>query len=268
MISEKAREILRIALKEGGEVLRQVAGNKVQARLKENLSSVVTDADLASEQRILEILTGTGFPCNIISEEAGFLDHGSEYTWVVDPLDGTSNFAAGLPWYGVIIALFRTEEPILAGMYLPHEDQLYWAESGKGALRNDHPVRTSRSRHLEQQLISYSFDYTGDPDKIRNELRLMEQLSARVRNVRSTNSLYDFCYVADGRLGAALNQTTRIWDIAAAALILKEAGGVVTDTRGKPIRFDLSGNTFQRNYTIVAAGAGLHHALMKILLPT
>jgi len=268
MISEKTREILRIAFEKGGEVLRRYAGEAVQARVKENLSSVVTEADLASEQRILEILSTTEFPCNIISEEAGFMDHGSEYTWVVDPLDGTSNFAAGLPWYGVIIALLKREEPVLAGMYLPNEEQFYLAESGKGAHRNGHPIRTSRSGQLSEQLISYSFDFTGDANKIKRELQLVESLSSRVRNIRSTNSLYDFCYVADGRLGAAMNQTTRIWDIAAAALILKEAGGVVTDMEGNGIRFDLSPASFGRNYTILAAGARLHFPLMEIVNAT
>jgi myo-inositol-1(or 4)-monophosphatase len=224
---------------------------------------VVTDADYAAEGRILEILSDTPEPYNIISEEAGHLDHGSAFTWVVDPLDGTSNFAARLPWYGVIITLFRDQAPVLGGMYLPAEDQLYMAESGKGAWRNGHPIRVRTSENLAEQLISYSFDFSSEEGKTLREMQLMARLSAQVRNIRSTNSLYDFCYVADGRLGAALNRTTRIWDIAAAGLMVKEAGGVVTDMEGNEIEFDLTPGSFQRNYTILAAGKGVHDTLMK-----
>lgn len=263
MNREKAREILKKALESGGQVLKEYAGSVLEARVKENISSVVTDADLAAEQRILEILTDTPSPGNIISEEAGFLDHGSEYTWVVDPLDGTSNFAAGLPWYGVIIALFGGEELMLSGMILPHEDQLYMAEAGKGARRSGHPIRTSRCVDLAGQLMAYSFDYSNNQGQTEGEMQLVAALSSRVRNIRSTNSLVDFCYVADGRLGAAVNQTTRIWDIAAATLLIKEAGGIVTDIEGQAITFDLTRSAPGRIYAIVAAGAGLHRTLMK-----
>lgn len=262
---EKARETLKNALENGGEVLKGYAGRVMKARIKETLSSVVTDADLAAEQRILEILTDGRSPGNIISEEAGFLDHGSEYTWVVDPLDGTSNFAAGLPWYGVIIALFREAELMLSGMLLPNEDQLYMAEGGRGARRNGHSIQASGSGKLAGQLIAYSFDHSDEQGKTEREMRTLAALSPQVRNIRSTNSLVDFCYVADGRLGAAVNQTTRIWDIAAATLLVKEAGGVVTDIHGNAIAFDLTRAAFEKNYTIVAAGAGLHPALMKTI---
>ena len=82
-----------------------------------------------------------GFPGhNIISEEAGYIDNNSEYTWVIDPLDGTSNFASGIPWFGVLITLFKKNEPIMAGAYLPVQDILYFAEAGKGAFRNGQPL--------------------------------------------------------------------------------------------------------------------------------
>ncbi|MCK5135833.1 MAG: hypothetical protein KAR19_08625 [Bacteroidales bacterium] len=98
-----------------------------------SISSVVTEADIASEKAIIKILDGIPDPYNIITEESGFMDRDSAHTWVVDPLDGTSNFAAGLLWFGIIIALFHESEPVQAAMYLPVENQLYFAESGKGA---------------------------------------------------------------------------------------------------------------------------------------
>ena len=267
MDHEKTREILEKALRRGGEVLLKYFGNTFRTEVKESISSVVTEADLASEKAIMEVLNSTGDPVNIISEEAGYLDRDSEMTWVVDPLDGTSNFAAGLPWFGVIIAFFEKNLPVLGGMYLPLEDNLYLTSAGKGSTLNGKPVRTSKSRDPKSVLVSYSFDFSPIPGKTRSETELMEKLSKKVRNLRSTNSLVDFCYTADGRLGAAINQTTKVWDIAVPWLLIREAGGVVTDIAGKEIRFDLSPEACNRNHTILAAGKWIHSLLLQIIQP-
>ena len=243
-------------------------GHTPEARIKENISSVVTEADLASEKAILEILDSGAGRFNIITEESGYQDRGSVYTWVVDPLDGTSNFAAGLPWFGVIIALFKEDIPILGGMYLPVDDALYMAETGAGATRNGEPVRPTNSRDLAQHLISYSFDFSEDEHKTSLEMDIMARLSREVRNIRSTNSLLDFCYVADGRLGAALNQATRIWDIAVPWLMIREGGGKVTDILGQEIRFNLSKQAIGHNYTIIASGKNLYDKILRTISST
>ena len=125
MVPEFAKDTLLAALKKGGKILMDHLGKSPEATVKESISSVVTEADLASEKAILEILQGGKESYNIITEESGYQDHASDYTWVVDPLDGTSNYAAGLPWFGVIIALFEKDIPILGGMYLPVDESLY-----------------------------------------------------------------------------------------------------------------------------------------------
>jgi len=265
MIPKNARKTLENALFEAGKVLLNHFGNSHKAIVKESISSVVTEADLASERAILKVLGETPHPFNIITEESGYIDHGSEYTWVVDPLDGTSNFAAGIPWFGVIIALIWKEVPIVAGMFLPRDNILYMAESGNGAWKNGISIRTTPSLDLAEQLIAYSFDFSSDPDKTTSEMQLMARLTKQVRNIRSTNSLVDFCYTTEGLLGAAINQTTKIWDIAAPWLIIREAAGLVTDIRGNDLVFDLSPQSFDRNYTIVAAGAGNHQSIMNII---
>jgi len=267
MIPEKAREILDSALKKAGVVLLEHFGNTSKALVKESISSVVTEADLASEKAILEILGNASEPFNIIAEESGYIDHGSSYTWVVDPLDGTSNFAAGLPWFGVIISLLHESKPVQAAMYLPVENLLYFAESGKGAWKNSDPIRTSNSKALDEHLIVYSFDFSPEAGKTNAEMKILSSLSTKVRNIRSTNSLVDFCYTADGRMGATINQATKIWDIAAPWLIIREAGGVVSDIRGNSIDFDLTQSEFDRNYTIVASGSGIYNQLIKIINP-
>ncbi len=267
MIPKFASTILQRALKNGGEVLMDHFGRTNQATMKESISSVVTKADLAAERAILEVIDGAPEAFNIITEESGYIEKHSEFTWVVDPLDGTSNFAAGLPWFGVIIALFKEAKPILGGMYLPVDQQFYLAEAGGGATRNDIALRVTTSANLSEQLVVYSFDFNEDEASTRAEMEVMAKLSREVRNIRATNSLVDYCYVADGRLGAAMNQATKIWDIAAPWLIIREAGGTVTDIHGQEIKFDLSSKAVNDNYTIIASGSGLHQDLLKTIHP-
>ena len=183
----------------------------------------------------------------------------------MDPLDGTSNFAAGLPWFGVIIALFEEDNPILGGMYLPVDDVLYLSETGHGATRNGKPISPTRSADLSKHLVSYSFDFSEDQKKTSSEMEIMGRLSREVRNIRSTNSLLDFCYVADGRLGAALNQATKIWDIAVPWLMIREGGGKVTDILGQDIRFNPSKQAIGQNYTILASGKNLYDKILRTI---
>jgi myo-inositol-1(or 4)-monophosphatase len=150
-------------------------------------------------------------------------------------------------------------------MYLPMDNDLYYAEKGKGSWKNIEPLRKVDRGPLRDQLIAYSFDYNEDPGKTMAEMEVLGRLTARVRNIRSTNSLYDFCWAVDGRLGAAINQATRIWDIAAPTLLFSEAGGKVTDVHGQEIEFDLSAGAMTRNYTILASSPGIHEELAGIL---
>jgi myo-inositol-1(or 4)-monophosphatase len=259
-----AKEMLIAGLRHGGEVLLHYFGNISQVRVKDHIGSVVTEADIDAEREIIRILQMDSGPCNFIAEESGHVNNGSPFTWVIDPLDGTSNFAAGLPWFGVIIALLHHEEPVMGGMYLPIDNMLYFAEKGKGARRNDLPIRATEASGLEQVLISYSFDHSDNPGKTEREMELLGRLSSRVRNIRSTNSLIDFCFTADGRLGGAINQSTRIWDIAAPWLVIREAGGEVSDITGRELKLDLSTGSCDRNYTILAAGRRIH-PLLRVL---
>ena len=265
MESEQIKDIILTALENAGKVLLNHFGNVKNIQVKEHNTSIVTDADLAAEEAIFEVLARLQEPCNIISEESGFTAKDSEYTWVIDPLDGTSNFAAGLPWFGILLALFHKHEPVQAGMFLPLEKQLYYAEKGKGAWKNEVPIRTSDATQLKDVLISYSFDFSEIPGKTGAEMQLIEKLASRVRNIRSTNSLFDFCCTSDGRLGASVNQTTKIWDIAAPWLVIREAGGSVADITGRNIRFDIHADAIYGNYTIAASASGIHEQLVSLL---
>jgi len=247
----------------GGEVLRGYFGKLVHPRQKEAASSVVCDADLDSEKRILRHIQARFPDHNTIAEESGRVWRGSEYTWVIDPLDGTSNFVSGLPWFGVQIALLRGTEPILGAMYLPLEDTLYFAQAGHGAYRNGKQVRVTAEPDLQRVLCAFAFD----PEPIRRSRRSVELLfrvAAAVRNTRGTNSLVDFCYTVDGRFGGCINLKTKLWDIAPVALILPEAGGKFTCLGGSRIVFELEEPGVARDYLILGGSIGLHAKLAAL----
>jgi myo-inositol-1(or 4)-monophosphatase len=264
--SEQFKATLLECVAMGGDVLRRSFGRLVHPRQKEAASSIVCDADLAAEKRILRHIRAWFPGHNTIAEESGRDWRGSEYTWVIDPLDGTSNFVAGIPWFGVQIALLRGLKPILGAMYLPLEDTLYFAEAGRGAYRNGKKVRVTAEPDLHRVLCAFGFD----PAPIRRSRRsidLLLRVSAAVRNTRATNSLVDFCYTVDGRLGGCVNLKTRIWDIAPVALILPEAGGKFSYLDGSPIAFDLGPQGVDRNYVILGGSARLHTKLVALTRP-
>lgn len=251
--------------RDAGEVLLDQLVQGVPARLKHDQSSVVTAADLASEElivaRIRDRFPGDG----IIAEETGVRLGASGRTWVVDPLDGTSNFAASLPWFGVMIALLDGGIPIVGGMYLPVSRTLYVAEAGRGVLRDGQPVRVTAATALRDVLCACCMDASSDPAENQDQAAALGRLVSRCRNVRATNSLVDVCYTVDGRLGGYVNYRTKIWDIAAPALALREAGGRFTDLDGRDIVFRLDAEPFDRNYAVVGANATLHPQVLAAL---
>jgi len=179
--------------------------------VKESQSSIVTKADIDSEKRIIEIILEKFPNHNTLGEETGFQNRNSEFTWVIDPLDGTSNFAAGIPWFGVIICVLKNSVPEMAGCFLPVQNETYFAEKGKGATRNGEKIKVSGETELKNILAAYSLDYSDEPGKTESETKVIGQLVKNIRNLRGTNCLIDFCYTADGKLGACMNQTTKIW---------------------------------------------------------
>ena len=194
-------ETLISALKASGSVLLEHFKQPLMIRQKDSMSSIVTDADIDSESVIIEII-GKDFSFhNIISEESGFTDRGSEYTWVIDPLDGTSNFASGIPWFGVLIALFKGNGPVMGGAFLPFTNELFFAEKGKGTYLNDQPLSKIEDREMNDSLIAFCTDFIDDISIINRETEIYKHILKNSRNIRSTNCLLDFIFVAQGKFG-------------------------------------------------------------------
>jgi len=259
-------KLIKNAFKEASKILMSNFGEMIEGKLKENQSSIVTEMDVAAERKIAHLISQKYPNHSIIGEEKGAIMTGSEYTWIIDPIDGTSNYAAGIPWFGILIAVMQNEEPYAAGAYLPFYDLTYYAELGKGAYCNDKRIRVSQETSLKNVLFSYATDYSEDDQKTRLETNILNEMIKNVRNIRATNCLVDFCYVADGRLGGCINYASKIWDIAAPYLIIKEAGGEITDINGENIVFELNIENYLKNYRVVAAGKNLHKKIIDILI--
>jgi len=257
------KQLLIKALKEAGEI-QQKNFNKVHhIEEKESISSIVTEVDFLCDKIITDIIR-QAFPLhNILTEESGLTNNHSRYTWVIDPLDGTSNFAAGIPWFGVLIALFENNVPILAGAYLPIPDQLFIAEAGKGAFLNNRQLLI-KDINLKNTLFSFSIDYCDDNAFLEKGLDLYRLIIKNARNTRSTNSLVDFMMVAEGKFGGVVNLFTKIWDIAAPWLIIREAGGELRHLYDQELSFDLSESGLLKNYPVIAGSFSILAELKNI----
>jgi len=238
-----------------GNILKRgfFKGSSVEGK---GLHDVVTATDRESENSIISELKQHFPDHNIIAEESGSQMTGSEYTWYIDPLDGTSNFVTGNPYFSVSIALCKNDEVILGVVLNPILDELYVAEKNMGAFMNDQPLQVSKQAVMSEALLASAYAMTESEIKL--GLRTVEVLALNVRKVVINFSpALDLCNIARGRLDGLVDNGTTPEDHAAASLILSEAGGVVqnygTDT------WDVS------KVGIVASNGLLHQSLLGLV---
>lgn len=255
------------AARKAGALLTEKMG-KVSFREK-HPADLVTEADEASQKMIEEILL-TSYPNHaFIGEEAIGNHHLSEgecgknapsdlpLTWIVDPLDGTTNFVHQVPHFGPSIALARGSDLICGVVYNPITDECFTAAKGKGAWLNDQPIHVSNIQSTKDALISFSFPAIvcdHSPDMI-----TFIKLAPHVQAIRRTGSTaLNLAYIAAGRFDAQYHHSTHVWDVAAGILLIQEAGGVITGSNGDP--FDLSSPPF-----LAAATPELHADMLQYL---
>jgi len=216
---------------------------------------MVTSADVAAE-RCIDRLLAARFPAiGFLGEESGRRGAASEAHWIVDPLDGTTSFLAGLPTFAVCIALARGGRIESGVTFLPRLGELLVAERGRGAYLNGRRLRVSRTARLGDAVLSLWHDHSVWPDRPLRER--LAGLAGRARSVRNEGAGFSLAYVAAGRLDAYWEQDASPWDMAAGALLVAEAGGRVTDDAGRQL--DLG----QR--TILATNGRLHGAILRHL---
>lgn len=253
-------------LTQASQIANNNFGNVSHSVKQEDNNQVLTETDIEIGNLIVSEIQKQYPDFNVIDEEAGVIDKKSAFTWVVDPIDGTSNFANGLPTYGVMIGLLENDKPIAGGIALPAFNQIYVAEKGSGAYCNGQPIHVSKEQKLLSSLVAYGIDgHQEDPERTEKEVAILGKIILAIRNLRTTNSAYDMAHVADGKYGAFLNQTTKIWDNVAIQPIIEEAGGVVTDFWGKPMNYSNPLERANENFTICAGAPQLHQQLQTII---
>ena len=250
----KELETAMLAARDAGEVLREGFGQQHSVRYKGEVD-LVTEVDEQAERVISEILLGAFPSYGMLAEESGRSSGEEDTRWIVDPLDGTTNYAHRLPIFAVSIALERAGEVIMGVVHDPVREETFIAERGGGATLNGEPIRVSDTKEPIQALIATGFPY--DRAEMPEALELFGRFAAVTRGIRRLGSTaLDLCYVAAGRLDGYYERGIWEWDLAAGALILEEAGGKVTDYRGGAL--DLEGRQ------IVASNGALHAAMTTL----
>ena len=221
---------------------------------KQNDFDVVTTADKASERFIVDCINELYPDHSILTEESGLSLHGNhEWEWVIDPLDGTTNYSAGLPWFNVSIGIKHNGEAVAGVVYAPRLGELFTAVKGEGATLNGMPISASETPTLTKAVVSTGFPYDKavNPD---NNLDNFKRIMPVVRGLRRLGSAaLDICYVAAGFLDAYWELNLNEWDVCAAMLIAHEAGAYAE--RFRP----------DRNWSILAANRALAPALLQEL---
>ena len=246
------------AARAGGEVLlpffRQ---GSTEAEWKAE-NDVVSEADRASERAILGLLRERHPEHDILSEEAGHVvDRQAEYQWIVDPLDGTSNFVQGLPIFGVSVACSHRGRIVAAAILDPCGDNLFAAARGGGCTWNGRPAGVSRQRDLAGGFVATGYPFRAK-DTLDVYLKVFRRVFARARSIRRCGAAaIDLAYTAVGIFDGFFEFRLSAWDLAAGVLLVEEAGGVVSDLDGGD-RYLASGN-------LLAGTAGVHRELLELV---
>lgn len=237
----------------------QAKGFKVESKGGFDL---VTEADKACEELILKTIQGN-FPDHaILTEETGAIgDPKAEYKWIVDPIDGTLNFAHGLPFYAVSIAIVYKGLPIIGVVEAPALGEVFWAKKGHGAFMGNKPIQVARTNDLSKALVGTCYPYDRASDGFAMTHTLVREISQSVQGFREIGSAaLEGAYIAAGRLDAGIHYSLKPWDIAAAKIIIEEAGGMVTD---------LDGNMLSpKNGRMLASNGILHQDVMNLVKST
>jgi len=228
------------AARAAGTLLRDMLGT-ISVRHKKNPYDLVTEADIAAQKKIESIVIGAFPEHRFLGEEGNLTPNSqqgaSEFCWIVDPLDGTTNYVHGVPFFGPSIALTRGSDILCGVVYNPMTEEFFSAVQGQGAFLNGKPIHSSTWQTLGESLVSVSFptSFQSDaPDMIAFTRVLPDCQAIR----RTGSSALNLAYVAAGRFDATWAYSSHAWDIAAGAILIKEAGGIVTKPDSSAIDFN------------------------------
>lgn len=250
---------IKAARKAGNIILRY--HNQIDTLTIENkaLNDFVSEVDKMAEDAIIEEIK-KAFPKHcILGEESGELLGDDKFKWIIDPLDGTTNYLHGFPQYAVSIALYENNEAIHAVVYDPFKEELFTASKGQGAYLNEQRIRTTNTKNFENTLIGTGFPFKA-PQHLDAYLNMFKAIHPQVSGIRRAGSAaLDLAYIAAGRMDGFWEIELNIWDIAAGALLVKEAGGYIGDFSGRD-KFLTTGN-------VVAGNEKVFKAILKTIHP-
>lgn len=240
------------AAKKASKILLRYYGKREGIKIKPN-NTLVGEADLKANEAVIGIIKNHFPSHSILSEETGFEDNGSDYKWVIDPLDGTHNFLHNIPVFGTSIALEYKNDIILGVLHFPVLCITVVAEKGKGAFLNGKSINVSVRKSLDHSFVLFEFSYANRKEKT----RFLEKFIHKTIDVRNFGSaVYNLMLIASGRAESYVILSTNEWDMAAGFLIVKEAGGRITNLKGGKWDFN------ERKY--VVSNGRVHEELLKI----
>ncbi len=245
------------AVRIGGAVVQDWVG-RFEVR-KKGYADLVTQADIASQEAVRRAVL-TSFPHHsLLGEEDTPADSGqrlTEYRWIVDPLDGTTNYAHRVPHYSVSLALERNGELLVGAVYDPVLDECFTAAKGEGARLNGQPIHTSQVAAISESLAAVGFPYDVQPSS--PDMLLFLEMVPRCQAIRRMgSSALNLCYLAAGRFDVNWSYSTKVWDVAAGVLIVEESGGKVTSPTG-------GGFVLDEAHFLAAANGPLHSQLRQV----
>ena len=256
-MADSEMKVALSATRQGGDVVARYFRDGVEVRGKQTYN-LVTDADLESEKVIVDAIK-SAFPDHaVLGEEFSEADLSSEHLWIVDPLDGTNNFAHQIPHFAISLAYYRAGVPQCGVVWNPVQDVWFSAERGQGACHNGEAIRVNAAERLDQVLVGCGFFYDRGAMMEATLQAIGDLFRQHIHGIRrfGTASL-DLCQVAMGRFGGFFEYELAPWDFAAGAMILTEAGGAITTCRGEALPLSKTG--------VLASNGTLHPSLQSIV---
>ncbi len=251
------KEVLLEATKAAGEIIQHYFQGTFKIENKDTINNLVTEVDKHAETKIIEIIKSYFPEHDIISEEVGALKKDSPYQWIIDPIDGTVNFAHGIPICCVSIGVKFGDSMLFGTVYNPMMNELFFAEKGKGAFLNGESISVSKKTDFKIACLVTGFPYNW-PQTSEHPIKVFERFVLEGLPVRRLGSAaIDLCWVACGRFDGFWEYNLQSWDIAAGYLIVEEAGGKITNFSGE-------------QYTVfdketLATNGLIHDAMLKVI---
>jgi myo-inositol-1(or 4)-monophosphatase len=249
----RRKEVAAKAAKEAGKMLKNNFGKVSDIKIKSD-RNLVTDIDFKADKIIIDKIKKYFKEDNIISEESSLPKPEADYTWIIDPLDGTHNYIHNIDIFGVSIAVAFKDKSVIGAIYMPLTDQLYLAEEGKGSFCNGRKIRVS-DRELNKATLIYDSNIRLDKE---NMLKNLSNLTDKVFNIRMFGcTARSLSYIAEGRAEVEVEYSDEVWDYAAGLLLVEEAGGLATDLEGKKWNIKTKG--------YIASNRKIHQEILKII---